>query len=77
MDKYINILFVQLSKKYKVNIITIMSYNNKYKRVSKLYKLVIDKKSEKSKLPEERISSDFNSKRLLVLEMMKWANEPS
>jgi hypothetical protein len=69
MDKYINILFIKLSQKYKVTIITIMSYNNKYKRANKTYKLVIDSKKKKI----ERISLDFTSKRALVLEMMKWA----
>jgi len=75
MDKYINMLFIQLSREYKVNIITIMSYNKKYKKVSRLYKLVIDKKTKKSKLPKERISIDCNGKKVLVLEMMKWTNE--
>lgn len=71
MDKYINILFIQLSQKYKVNIITIMSYNNKYKRVNKTYKLVIDSKRKKI----ERVSLDFTSKRALVLEMMRWVEQ--
>jgi len=75
MDKYINMLFIQLSREYKVNIITIMSYNKKYKKVSRLYKLVIDKKTKKSKLPKERIFIDCNGKRALVLEMMKWIKE--
>jgi hypothetical protein len=71
LDKYINILFIKLSQKYKVNIITIMSYNNKYKRTNKTYKLVIDSKKKKI----ERVSLDFTSKRALVLEMMKWTGE--
>jgi hypothetical protein len=70
MDKYINILFIKLSQKYKVTIITIMSYNNKYKRANKTYKLVIDSKKKKI----ERMSLDFTSKRALVMEMMKWAD---
>lgn len=75
MDKYINQLFMALSQKYKVTVITIMTYNDEYKRSSKFYKLVIDKKTKKSKYPEERISIDINGKRALVLEMMKWVKE--
>lgn len=75
MDKYINMLFIQLSQKYKVNIITIMSYNNKYKRSNKAYKLVIDKKTPNSKYPSEKVSTDINGKRVLVLEMMKWVEK--
>lgn len=70
MDRYINILFLKLSQTYKVTIITIMSYNNKYKRANKSYKLVIDSKRKKIK----RISLDFTSKRALIEEMMKWAD---
>ncbi len=73
MDKYINILFIKLSKKYKVTIITIMSYNKKYKRANKTYKLVIDNKGKRKSI--ERFSEDYTSKRSLVLEMMKWAGE--
>ena len=75
MDKYINQLFIALSQKYKVTVITIMTYNKEYKRSSRFYKLVIDKKTKKSKYPEERISIDINGKRALVLEMMKWVKE--
>ncbi len=71
MDKYINMLFIQLSQKYKVNIIVIMSYSNKYQKVSKTYRLVIDSGKEYI----DRISLEFTSKRLLVLEMMKWAKQ--
>lgn len=72
MDKYINMLLIQISQKYKASIVIIMSYNKKYKRVSKSYKLIIDKKTLKSKYPSERISLDISGKQNLILEMMKW-----
>lgn len=71
MDKYINILFIKLSQKYKVNIITIMSYNEEYNRTTRSIKLVIDNKP-KTKKPIERKSLDFRSKRDLIQEMIKW-----
>ncbi len=75
MEKYINILFAELSKKYKINLITIMTYNRKYKKITRTYKLVIDKKNKKSKYPEKRVSLNFYSKRQLILEMIKWKEE--
>lgn len=72
MDKYINMLFIQLSQKYKINIITIMSYNEEYGRISRLYKFVIDKKDENSKFPEFRESIEIRGKQSLIQEMMKW-----
>lgn len=72
MDKYINMLFIQLSQKYKINIITIMSYNKEYGRISRLYKFVIDKKDENSIFPEFRESIEIRGKQSLIQEMMKW-----
>lgn len=71
MDKYINILFIKLSQKYKVNIITIMSYNEEYNRTTRSIKLVIDNKPNTKKLIK-RQSLDFRSKRDLIQAMMKW-----
>jgi len=71
VDKYINILFIKLSQKYKVNIITIMSYNEEYNRTTRNIKLVIDNKPNTKKLIK-RQSLDFRSKRDLIQAMMKW-----
>lgn len=71
MDKYINALFIKLSQKYKVNIITIMSYNEEYKRTTRNFKLIIDNKKN-TKAPIKRQSLDFSSKIYLIQEMMKW-----
>ena len=71
MDKYINILFIKLSQKYKVNIITIMSYNEEYSRVTRNFKLSIDNKPN-TKKPIKRQSLDFRSKRDLIQVMIKW-----
>jgi delta-aminolevulinic acid dehydratase/porphobilinogen synthase len=71
MDKYINMLFIKISQKYKINIIVIMSYSSKYKKVSKSYKLVINSKKKKT----DRKSLDFTSKTALIMEMVKWAEK--
>jgi hypothetical protein len=71
MDKYINLLFIKLSQRYKVTIVTIMSYNEEYNRTTKNFKLVIDNK-ENTKKPIERQSLDFRGKRDLIQAMIKW-----
>jgi len=73
IDKYINLLFTNMSQKYKVNIISIISYNEEYKRITRNFKLVIDNKPKSKKLIE-RQSLDFRNKRDLIQEMMKWLN---
>ena len=70
MDKYINMLFLKISQNYKISIITIMVYNDKYKKINKSYKLTIDKK--KLKKPDYKFSMEFRSKQYMIQEMMKW-----
>ena len=70
MDKYINMLFLKISQNYKISIITIMVYNDKYKKINKSYKLTIDKK--KLKKPDYKFSMEFRSKQYMIQEMIKW-----
>jgi len=71
MDKYINLLFIKLSQKYKVNIIIMMNYNEEYKRVTRNFKLIMsNKKNCKYKIEKQNL--DFRSKRDLIQAMMKW-----
>ncbi len=67
MDKYINLLFIKLSQTYKVSLITIMTYNEEYKKAKKSYNLVLSK-------GRKRESIRVTNKRDLIMEMMKWAN---
>jgi len=66
MDKYINGLFIRLSQKYNVSLVTILSYNEEDKRS---YKTMILKIKKGNKL-----LLDFTSysKRMIILEMAKW-----
>ena len=68
MNRYLNIAFLQLSRKYKVNLVMFMNYSEEYKRVSKRYKLTI---SDKEGI-EEKFMFETSSLRTLVSEMMKW-----
>lgn len=70
MDKYINQLFITLSQKYKVNIITIMSYSPKYKKVLKNHTLRLENKKDINDIHK----FETRNKRDLINEMIKWLN---
>lgn len=72
MDRYINVLFRNISLKYKITILMIMSYNNKTKNAYKTYKLTIDKKNKSSKIPKSKIVLTYYNKKDLIMEMIKW-----
>ena len=65
MDKYIRILLIQLSKKYKITIINILTAKDN--KTINIYKIII-----KDNKDETRLSKDFYNKRDVVGELMKW-----
>lgn len=69
MDKYIKILLIQLSSKYKISLITVMT--NDKKKINSFYKLVIKGKRGKNK-DKLLLSKDYYSKRDIVSELLKW-----
>lgn len=68
MDKYVKMLFIKLSQKYKVTITTIMFYNDEHKSIGNIIKLKIANKADGKTIK----IADFSNKRDLVSEMMLW-----
>ena len=70
MDKYIKMLLIKISQKYKVTITTIMSYDGEQNRVKNIYKIFIKSKETESVLYDKAV---YN-KRNLLSELVKWQN---
>lgn len=68
MDKYIKMLLIKLSPKYKIIITTIMFYNDETNKFSNIIKLKIT-----HKFTGQKETIDCNGKRALISELIKWA----
>ena len=70
MDKYINMLFIKISQKYKATLITVMTYNPDYGKTFKEYKLKLKNRKDENDI----VSISTKKKQELIMEMVKWAN---
>ena len=70
MDKYIKMLLIKLSPKYKVVVTTIMFYDDENQKFSNIIKLKVTDKTKK-----KDFFTDCYGKRALISELMKWAEE--
>lgn len=70
MDKYIKMMLIKLSEKYKATVTSIMFYDAEKQRIKTVVKLRIAHKGSNEAIAE---CSCYN-KRELVGEMMKWLN---
>ena len=70
LDKYIKMLLIKLSPKYKITVTTIMFFDEEKERFSNIIKLYI-----KNKETRKTEYIDCNGKRALVGELMKWQRD--
>ena len=70
MDKYIKMLLIKLSPKYKITVTTIMYYNDEKQKFSNIIKL-----RRKQRFDGEVYTTDCSGKRALVSELVKWLDE--
>ena len=68
VDKYIKILIIKISQKYKITITNIMTYDDEDNRIKNIFKILIKEKYGKNALCEKTV---YN-KRSLISELMKW-----
>lgn len=69
-DKYIKMLFIKLSPRYKIIVTTVMFYDDEREKFSNIIKLKI-----KNRFSGEIHNADCSGKRELISELIKWLDD--